>query len=141
MEPIGQIKSIRRLVCEVQLTGERPGPKELLTLVDHPDVFLEVATYTDQFTARCINLNSSPKVFRGAKVARTKQLLAIPETSAVLGRALNAYGKPIDGGEPLVADSYRSIYQRPVVNKPLGAKPELLETGIKVIDFFTPFVK
>jgi len=141
MDPVGQIKSIRRLVCEVQLTGDRPSPKELLVLVDHPDVFLEVATYTDQYTARCINLNSSNKVFRGAKVARTKQMLAIPETSAVLGRALNAYGKPIDGGEPITAETYRSIYQRPATAKPTGAQPELLETGIKVIDFFTPFVK
>jgi F-type H+-transporting ATPase subunit beta len=141
MNVVGQIISIRRLICEVQFTGERPGTKELLALVDHPGVYLEVAAYTDRYTARCINLSSSPKVFRGAKVMRTKSTLAMPQTSAVLGRALNAFGQPIDGGEPIKADSYRSIYQKPPPISKLGSKPELQETGIKVIDFFTPFVK
>jgi F-type H+-transporting ATPase subunit beta len=67
--------------------------------------------------------------------------LAVPETNAVLGRALNAFAEPIDGGKPIEATSYRSIYQLPGAAAPLDLKPELLETGIKAIDFFTPFVK
>jgi F-type H+-transporting ATPase subunit beta len=141
MKPLGQIKSIRGLVCDVQLTGERPQPKDLLVLVDNPGVFLEVSTYPDQYTARCINLSSSSQVFRGAVVASANTTLTVPETIDVLGRVLNAYGQPIDGGEPLQAESHRSIYRLPVAAHGYGTKPELLETGIKVIDFFSPFVK
>jgi F-type H+-transporting ATPase subunit beta len=140
-ESSGRIISIKGLVCEVRLSGERPAPKELLYLADNPGVFLEVASYPTPYTAKCVNLSGSPLVTRGAKVVPAHGTLAIPETNTVLGRALNAFAEPIDGGPPLTAESYRSIYQLPDAVENLGAKPELLETGIKAIDFFTPFVK
>lgn len=138
---IGQIKAIKGLVCEIQLAGERPAPKELLVLSDNPSVVLEVATYPNPYTARCINLTGSSEVRRGAKVVSFGSTITVPETAAVLGRVLNAFGQPIDGGAPIEAASYRSIYAAAHVQDGFGAKPELLETGIKAIDFFTPFVK
>lgn len=141
MNVVGKIKAIRGLVCEVQLTTERPAPKELLLLADNPNVVLEVATYPNPYTARCINLAGSPEVRRGAEVVSAHSTLSVPESSAVLGRVLNAFGQPIDGGEPIKADKRRSVYQATAVTGSLGTKPELLETGIKAIDFFTPFVK
>jgi F-type H+/Na+-transporting ATPase subunit beta len=138
---VGQVRAIRGLICEVQLTGERPAPKELLLLADNPSVVLEVATYPDTFTARCINLSGSPLVYRGANVILARSTLTVPENSAVLGRVLNAFGEPIDGGGPIAAVNRRGIYESTPVANALGTKPELLETGIKAIDFFTPFVK
>ncbi|HVI69130.1 MAG TPA: F0F1 ATP synthase subunit beta [Magnetospirillaceae bacterium] len=140
-ESSGRITSIKGLICEVRLSGTRPAPKELLLLADNPGVVLEVASYPTPYIARCVNLTGSAEVKRGAKVVPAKGTLAIPETSAVLGRALNAFAEPIDGGKPITAKIYRSIYQLPAVPDTMNAKPELLETGIKVIDFFTPFVK
>lgn len=140
-ESNGRVTSIKGLVCEVRLSGQRPAPKELLILADNPSVFLEIASYPTPYTARCINLSGSSEVRRGAKVIAANGTLAIPETNAVLGRALNAFGEPIDGGKPIEAKTYRSIYQLPSAAAPLNLKPELLETGIKAIDFFTPFVK
>jgi F-type H+/Na+-transporting ATPase subunit beta len=138
---IGHVKSIRGLICDVQITGDRPAPKELLLLEGNATVFLEVATYANPYTARCINLSGSTDVKRGAAVISANSTLTVPETSAVLGRILNAMGEPIDGGEPLPDATRRSIYKTGGNNKVLGSKPELLETGIKAIDFFTPFVK
>lgn len=140
MHTVGQIKGIRGLVCEVQLVGERPAPKELLILSSDPTVLLEVASYPNPYTARCINLTGSTKIKRGAAVVSAKGTLSVPTSPAVLGRMLNAFGEPIDGGEPIKAER-RSIYQQPTATEGAGGKPELLETGIKAIDFFTPFVK
>jgi len=138
---VGKIKSIRGLVCEVHLIGDRPLPKELLVLDDDPTVTLEVATYPNNYTARCINLTGSPKVKRGASVVSAKGTITVPVGPAVLGRMLNAFGEPLDGGEPVKSDKRVSIYEGTPVTETMGAKPELLETGIKAIDFFTPFVK
>lgn len=140
-DAIGRIKSIRGLVCDVQITGNRPAPKDLLLLEDNSGVLLEVSTYPDPYTARCVNLSGSHEVRRGASVVAAHSTLSMPESSAVLGRALNAFGEPIDGGDPLPATNRRSIYKSGGVAEVLGSKPELLETGIKAIDFFTPFVK
>lgn len=138
---IGQITSIRGLVCEVEVVGTRPAPKELLVLADHPEVLLEVATYPNPYTARCINLAGSDEVRRGAAVVPAGGTISVPEGTGVLGRILDAFGQPIDGKGPVEATSRRSIYQTALNTDGVGGKPELLETGIKVIDFFAPFVK
>lgn len=141
MSTTGRVTTVKGLVCEVRLSGDRPAPKELLLLADAPSVALEVASYPTPYTARCINLSGSSKVARGAKVVAAGGTLAVPATTAVLGRVLNAFGEAIDGGKPIQTKNYVSIYRTPTTIQALGAKPELLETGIKAIDFFTPFVK
>lgn len=138
---IGQITSIRGLVCEVEVVGTRPEPRELLVLADHPEVLLEVATYPNPYTARCINLAGSAEVRRGAAVMSANGTISVPEGPGVLGRILDAFGQPIDGKGAIDALKRRSIYQNASNSAGASGKPELLETGIKVIDFFTPFVK
>lgn len=137
---IGQIKSIRGLICEVELFGERPDPKELLALSDDANVVIEVSNFPNPHTARCVNISGSKLVRRGAMVVATHTTVSVPESDAVLGRLLNAFGEPIDGAGP-IEGKRRSIYQAASGVDGAGAKPELLETGIKVIDFFAPFVK
>ncbi len=138
---IGHIVSIRGLVCDVEIVGNRPQPKELLLLADHPEVLLEVETYPNPFTARCINLNGSPEACRGSAVIAAGGTISVPEGKGVMGRMLDAIGQPIDGKGPIEATKRRSIYQIAQQTDGVAGKPELLETGIKVIDFFTPFVK
>ncbi|HSW81367.1 MAG TPA: F0F1 ATP synthase subunit beta [Candidatus Saccharimonas sp.] len=138
---IGTVKAIRGLVCDVHLTGGRPAPKEIIVLADNPHILLEVATYPDPYTARCINLSGSVEVRRGAGVVATGNTLTVPESTTLLGRALNAFGEPIDGGPAFTNVARRSIYKTHGSVEAMSGKPELLETGIKVIDFFTPFVK
>jgi F-type H+-transporting ATPase subunit beta len=67
---------------------------------------------------------------------------------ALIGRVVDATGRPIDGKPPVTegkhADKleYRSIFKNPERSNNFSvSQPEILETGIKVIDFFTPFVK
>lgn len=136
----GQIISIRGLICEVALVGVRPEPKELLTLAEEPGVFLEVLDYPNSFTARCLNITGSAQVRRGSAVVLTNTTVTVPQGREVLGRVLDALGRPIDGGAPITAER-RSIYHRDTSDQGVSAKPELLESGIKVIDFFAPFVK
>lgn len=139
--PDGWVVSIRGLVVHVRLQGEKPPLHELLTLPDAPDVWLEISSYHDASTAICINLTNSAAVKRGAPVIRSHKTISVPVGSATLGRAFNALGHPIDGKEPAKAELH-SIYKVPEENNVYAkSKTELLETGIKVIDFFTPFVK
>lgn len=136
----GQVTTIRGLICEVVLVGARPEPKELLILAEDAGVYLEVIDYPNAYTARCINITGSPKVRRGSAVVRTNTTVSVPQGKAVLGRVLNALGQPVDGGPPIDAEQ-RSIYRQVDNTERFGSTAELLETGIKVIDFFAPFVK
>lgn len=141
MTTVGQIIAIKGLTCEVRLVGEKPAPKDLLVLADEPSVVLEVSSYPTPYTARCINLTGSSKIFRGATVVAGKGSISVPASKNVLGRMLNAFGEPIDGGPPLESDERINVYANPKKTSFSSAKTDLLETGIKVIDFFAPFVK
>ncbi|HSX28687.1 MAG TPA: F0F1 ATP synthase subunit beta [Candidatus Saccharimonadales bacterium] len=141
MDIVGQIRAIKGLVCEIEIVGTKPQPKQLLVLADHPEVFLEVASYPNPFTVRCINLAGSSEVRRGAGVSLAEGTITVPEGAAALGRILNAFGEPIDGGPPITGAKRRSIYNTTPPADGIGGKIELLETGIKVIDFLAPFVK
>lgn len=138
--PIGHIVVIRGLTVEIQLTGERPDTKELLTVEGQPEVFLEVNFFRGD-KAVCLNLNNDSTVRCGQKVARSHTKVTVPVGPATMGRVFNALGEPLDKGEH-VAENRRPI------TVPSGTKSyrdssklELLETGLKVIDFLTPFVK
>lgn len=137
---VGVIKSLRGLMVEVQILGERPEVKELLVVEDHPEIFLEVSFFKTD-TAVCINLTNDQSLACGQKVSRSKTKVTVPVGPKTMGRVFNALGEPIDDGaavndmrrpisEPTGTKSYRN-----------SSKLELLETGIKVIDFLTPFVK
>ncbi len=137
----GRIESINGLMCDIRISGERPAPKQLLTLVDAPEVLLEVSSYLEAYVVRCINITGSSAVVQGANVKALHTTLTVPVDPAVIGRMLDATGRPLDGGPPVKAARYASVYAAARTTPALAVKPELLETGIKVIDFFAPFVK
>lgn len=137
---VGVIQSLRGLMVEVQLLGEQPDVKELLIVEDHPEVFLEVS-YFKAGKAVCINLANSQVLRCGQKVSRSNTKVTIPVGSETMGRVFNALGEPLDEAAPVTGN------RRPIT-EPTGTKSfrsskklELLETGLKVIDFMTPFVK
>ena len=65
----------------------------------------------------------------------------VPVGKATLGRVFNLIGEPIDGRGPVEADDYWSIHRDAPPLTDLSTKTELFETGIKVIDLLTPFVR
>ena len=139
---IGRIRAIRGLVCEVEImTDQPPEPREIIVLADRPEVYLEVVSYDTPYIARCLALADNQDIRRGAQVVAAHTSVSVPEGAGVLGRILNAFGEPIDGKGDIPAKKHRSIYQVPSMQTGYGGQPELLETGIKIIDFLAPFVK
>ena len=139
-EYVGIITTIRGLTVEVQIVGARPDNKELLAVEGYPEVFLEVNFFRGS-RAVCLNLNNNSVVRCGQKISRTHTKVSVPVGPATMGRVFNALGEPLDKGATIAEN-------RRVISEPTGtksyrssAKLELLETGLKVIDFLTPFVK
>ncbi len=139
-EKIGVIQGLRGLMVEVGLFGEQPEIKELLTVENHPEVFLEVSFFKPG-AAVCVNLTNNQILRCGMKVWRSHQKVTVPVGPATMGRVFNALGEPLDEGAPITEN-------RRAISEASGTKSyrnsdnlELLETGLKVIDFMTPFVK
>lgn len=139
-EHVGVIKSLRGLTVEVQILGEQPDVKELLAVEDHPEIFLEVGFFKAG-VAICINLANSQELRCGQKVSRSHTRVTVPVGPKTMGRVFNALGEPLDEA-PGVDDNRRSITEPSGTKSYRSSKElELLETGLKVIDFLTPFVK
>lgn len=137
---VGVIQSLRALMVEIQITGEKPNTKELLIVEGHPEVFLEVNLFKSN-TAVCVNLTNSQVLRCGQTVYRSNKKVTVPVGPTTMGRVFNALGEPLDEGK-------ECNDERRAISEPSGTKSyrnssklELLETGLKVIDFLTPFVK
>jgi len=81
------------------------------------------------------------KLLRGGKVRRLFETLSVPVGKELLGRVVDLFGNPQDNLGPVKGSVFRSIYSQPSKLSVREVKRELLETGIKVVDFFTPFLK
>jgi F-type H+-transporting ATPase subunit beta len=137
---VGVIKSLNGLIVEIQILGERPEAKELLIVDGVPDVFLEVNIFRPG-VAVCLNITNNQKLRCGQKVSRSNRKVTVPVGPKTIGRVFDALGEPIDKGEP-ISENRRAITEASGVKSYRSSqKMEMLETGIKVIDFLTPFVK
>lgn len=137
---VGVISTIRGLTVEVEIVGERPDTKELLAVENCPSVFIEV-NFFKKGLAVCLNLNNDQTIHCGQRLFRSHVKVTVPVGAATMGRVFNALGEPLDKG-PAVTENRRSItVPSGTTSYRDSSNLELLETGLKVIDFLTPFVK
>ena len=90
---------------------------------------------------RCVALGSTDGMVRGQDCSDTGSPVTVPVGDATLGRVFNVLGKPVDGRGEVEAEAYRPIHQAAPIVTELSTNTELFETGIKVIDLLTPFVR
>ncbi len=140
-ESTGIITGILGDVVEVLFGRDKPSRHELLTLAEDNTVKLEVYGSTPADRITCLSYSDPTKLYRGAKVIRSFETINIPVGSALLGRIIDVFGQPHDGKGQIKVKKSRSIYQNPPNFQSMVESREILETGIKVIDFFTPFLK
>lgn len=141
----GRIVTIRGLIVEVAFEHTavgRPNLHEVMTIEGHPEIILEIQSFDENRDAVCIAFSASTLVRRGAKVVSTGAPISVPTGPKTLGRLFNSLGEPADDLAPLGPEiPRRSVYSQTHSIQHYDNKDELLETGIKVIDFFAPFVK
>ncbi len=140
-ESTGIISGILGDVVEVNFPRDKPARHELLTLAEDNSVKLEVYGSVPPNRITCLSYTDPSKLYRGAKVIRQFETISIPVGSALLGRILDVFGQPHDAKGALKAAKSRSIYGDPPNFQSIKVSSEILETGIKVVDFFTPFLK
>src|SRR5262245_61187792 len=90
---------------------------------------------------RCVALGSTDGLYRGMTVTDSGSPVQVPVGKETLGRVFNLLGDPIDGRGPVTAKESRSIHRQPPEFDELSSKSEFFETGIKVVDLLTPFVR
>ncbi len=101
----------------------------------------EVQQHLGGNRVRCVALGSTDGLVRGMEVVDTGGPVSVPVGKETLGRVFNLLGQPIDGRGPVHAAEHWPIHRDPPPFDSLSPKTEVFETGIKVIDLLTPFVR
>ncbi len=105
------------------------------------DMTGEVQQHLGGNRVRCIALGSTDGMMRGMDVIDTGKPLTVPVGKATLGRVFNVLGQPIDKRGEVAADDYWPIHRQAPPVSELSTNTEVFETGIKVVDLLTPFVR
>jgi len=140
----GVIRVLRDLVVKVQFDDEIPNIYEILEADNEQRTPLLVDSLEKGDTAICLNISADRSLMKNQTVHRTHHSLQIPVGEEMIGRVHDTLSRPIDGLPPLDTSKmeHRNIFTPSKASRSLAPmKPEIMVTGIKVLDFFTPFVK
>jgi F-type H+/Na+-transporting ATPase subunit beta len=144
MSSVGTVVSIKDLVVRARFDDDAPSVGELIVVQNGHNTKLLVDHLEPGGIAMCLNIRTDRRIQKGMQVDRTGKGIEIPVGDVTIGRILDSLGDPLDGLPPINTQDlkYKDIFKLPGRSTEFKiAKPEILETGIKVIDFFTPFVK
>ncbi len=102
---------------------------------------LEVQQHLGGGWVRAVAMSSTDGLRRGQAATSTGSPIRVPVGKAVMGRVLNVTGDPVDGRGPVQTETRLPIHRRPPTLEEQATSPEVLTTGIKVIDLICPFLK
>jgi F-type H+-transporting ATPase subunit beta len=102
---------------------------------------LEVEQHLGDNWIRCVCMGSTEGMKRGYEVTDTGKAISMPVGEAVMGRVFNVVGEPVDEQGPVKADKYNPIHRAAPALTDQSTSPQILTTGIKVIDLICPFLK
>lgn len=140
----GMIIRVAGSVVDAYFAGEVPSIYEALTLTmpDGKELTLEVQFQIGDHEVRALAFGSTDGLARGTKAERTFEPIRVPVGEKTLGRIFNVLGNTIDGkkfdGKGV---ELSPIHKSAPALTDQKTTPEILETGMKVIDLIAPFTK
>jgi F-type H+-transporting ATPase subunit beta len=142
----GKIVQVVGPVVDVEFPDVLPGIYNALRVeykVDDQRVnlTLEVQQHLGDKLVRAISMSGTEGLKRGFDVSDSGGPIRMPVGEGVMGRMLNVTGDPVDEAGPVHAEKYYPIHRPapPLVEQ--STSPQILPTGIKVIDLICPFLK
>ncbi|MGP8059925.1 MAG: F0F1 ATP synthase subunit beta [Acidimicrobiales bacterium] len=104
-------------------------------------VSAEVAQQIGEGRVRCICMQPTDGLVRGAPVRNTGKGIEVPVGNAVLGHVFNVLGQPLDTDDIGKVDDHWEIHRPAPDFDQLEPRAQMFETGIKVIDLLEPYVQ
>src|SRR5712672_3003527 len=142
----GKIVKVVGPVVDVAFPETLPGIYSALTvdykIQDQPTkLALEVQQHLGDKWVRTISMSGTEGLKRGFKVKDSGMPISMPVGEGVMGRVFDVTGNPVDERGPVEAEKYFPIHRPapPLVEQ--STSPQVLQTGIKVIDLICPFLK
>ncbi|HVO09489.1 MAG TPA: F0F1 ATP synthase subunit beta [Vicinamibacteria bacterium] len=142
----GRVVQVVGPVVDVEFSDGRPAIYEALVCeyqVERKPVklTLEVQQHLGDNWVRAISMSGTEGLRRGVEVSSTGGPITIPVGDGVMGRIFDVTGNPVDGKGEVKAEKRYAIHRPAPLLVDQSTSPEVLNTGIKVIDLICPFLK
>jgi len=139
----GKVVQVIGTVVDIEFPpDELPDLYSAIEIVrDGDKVVLEAQEHIGNNWVRCLSLSPTEGLERGIEAVDTGAPLSVPVGRAALGRLFNVFGEPLDNLGEVEAKEKWSIHRPPPALEEQETTTEMLETGLKVIDLITPFMK
>jgi F-type H+-transporting ATPase subunit beta len=142
----GRIVQVVGPVVDVEFPEALPKIFNALTVefttFDQPvKITLEVQQHLGDNWVRTISMSGTEGLKRGLEVLDTGSPISMPVGEGVMGRIFDVCGNPVDELGPVQAEKYYPIHRPAPTLSEQSTSPEVLATGIKVIDLICPFLK
>src|SRR5687767_14692003 len=143
---VGKVVQVAGPVVDVEFPGALPAIYNALTcdyrVENEPvSVVLEVQQHLGDRWVRTISMSGTEGLKRGLAVTDSGAPISMPVGDAVMGRVFNVTGQPVDERGPVHAEKYYPIHRPAPPLADQSTSPQVLSTGIKVIDLICPFLK
>lgn len=142
----GKIVKVTGPVVDVEFPEGLPGIYHALTVEykvqNQPaKVTLEVQQHLGDKLVRAISMAATEGLKRGFEVTDNGEPITVPVGEGVMGRIFDVTGNPVDERGPVKAEKRYPIHRTPPPLVDQSTSPQVLPTGIKVIDLICPFLK
>ena len=106
-----------------------------------PKLIAEVQQHLGNNWVRCLTMDTTDGLRRGSTAVDTGEPIAVPVGEPCLGRLFNVLGVPIDDLGDVKSDEHWPIHRPAPTFEERETTPQVLETGVKVLDLVSPFTK
>lgn len=137
----GKVVSIVGQIAEVEFADDLPSVHDYLVLETDPNIRMEVHSSSGPSSFYCLVLNNIGKISRGTDVVGVGTGITLPVGPKLLGRVIDIFGEPQDGKGKIETETDLNILEENINFDAVIVSKEILETGIKALDFFSPVLK
>jgi F-type H+-transporting ATPase subunit beta len=140
----GQVVQIIGTVVDVEFPAE--SLPEIYNAIeisvgDGRTLIAEVQQHLGNNWVRCLAMDTTDGLARGTACVDTGAPISVPVGEPCLGRLFNVLGHPIDNLGEVKSDEHWPIHRPAPTLEERETSPNILETGVKVLDLVAPFTK
>ena len=142
----GRIVKVLGPVVDIEFAGPLPGIYNAVSYRhsgqnDAATLILEVQQHLGDRLVRAVSMSGTEGLKRGFEVTDTGKPISVPVGDGVMGRVFDVTGNAVDERGPVQAEKYYPIHRSAPPLLEQSTSPQVLPTGIKVIDLICPFLK
>jgi len=139
----GKVVQVIGTVIDMEFPpGELPAINNGIVInQDGVKIIVEAQQHVGNNWVRGVALTATEGLQRGAEAVDMETPITVPVGKTTLGRLFNVFGEPLDNLGEVKADLHYPIHRQPPTLEEQETTPQILETGLKIMDLVTPFTR